>query len=68
MPSARFPPFTFPGYPQFRLTVIDALMQAVMHSQHHRGQAAARLRALGGEPPTVDYILWLKDRPDPYAS
>lgn len=35
----------------------------VMHSQHHRGQCAARPRALGGEPPTVDFIIWLKNRP-----
>jgi uncharacterized damage-inducible protein DinB len=34
------------------------LLQTVLHSQHHRGQIAMRLRALGGAPPTVDYILW----------
>jgi uncharacterized damage-inducible protein DinB len=35
-----------------------ALVQAAMHSQHHRGQNATRLRDLGGVPPTTDFILW----------
>jgi uncharacterized damage-inducible protein DinB len=56
-------PFEMPHIPGARLTQGDAHMQVVMHSQHHRGQCAARLRSLGGEPPTVDFIVWLKDRP-----
>jgi uncharacterized damage-inducible protein DinB len=48
-----------------RPTVAEALMQVVMHSQHHRGQCASRLRALGGNPPMVDYILWIRDRDRP---
>ncbi len=37
-----------------------------MHSTHHRGQVAARLRELGGEPPLVDFIAWLWwKRPEP---
>lgn len=52
--------------PPLSITVGEALTQCVMHSQHHRGQNAARLRELGGEPPTVDYIVWLwKGRPAP---
>jgi uncharacterized damage-inducible protein DinB len=46
-----------------RIAVRDALIQVCLHSQGHRSQCAARLRALGGEPPPVDFILWLKDRP-----
>jgi uncharacterized damage-inducible protein DinB len=46
-----------------RIAVRDALMQVCLHSQGHRSQCAARLRILGGEPPALDYILWLKDRP-----
>jgi uncharacterized damage-inducible protein DinB len=46
-----------------RITVEEALTQVVLHSQHHRGQLAMRLRELGGEPPTLDYILWLRERP-----
>ena len=38
------------------------LVQTVLHSQHHRGQVATRLRAFGGNPPTVDYILWARKR------
>jgi uncharacterized damage-inducible protein DinB len=45
-----------------RPTVAEALMQVVMHSQHHRGQVASRLRVLGGSPPMVDYIIWVRDR------
>jgi uncharacterized damage-inducible protein DinB len=52
-----------PPFDQWHTTVQTGLIQAVFHSQHHRGQAAGRLRALGGTPPTVDYILWKKDRP-----
>lgn len=37
-----------------------ALMQAAMHSHYHRGQNAARLRELGGVPPTTDFIIWLR--------
>ncbi len=48
-----------------RLTVAEALMQVVMHSQNHRGQCLTRLRTIGGTPPTLDFILWLKDRPAP---
>lgn len=46
------------------ITVAEALTQCAMHSQWHRGQNAARLRELGAEPPTVDFIVWLwKGRP-----
>lgn len=36
----------------------EALLQAVMHSQWHRGQNATRLRELGAVPPTLDLIVW----------
>jgi uncharacterized damage-inducible protein DinB len=45
-----------------RPSVEQALMQVVMHGQHHRGQVASRLRELGGKPPMVDYILWVRDQ------
>jgi len=48
-----------------RPTLAEALMQVVMHSQNHRGQSLSRLREIGGNPPTLDFILWLKDRPAP---
>jgi len=34
------------------------LLQALMHGHHHRGQNAARMRALGVTPPMTDFILW----------
>jgi uncharacterized damage-inducible protein DinB len=52
--------------PPLSITIAEALTQAAMHSHYHRGQNATRLRELGGEPPTTDYIVWLwKGRPQP---
>jgi uncharacterized damage-inducible protein DinB len=34
------------------------LLQALMHSQHHRGQNAARMRELGVTPPMTDFVIW----------
>jgi uncharacterized damage-inducible protein DinB len=34
------------------------LLQALTHSQHHRGQNASRMRELGITPPLTDYIVW----------
>ncbi len=34
------------------------LLQAITHSQHHRGQNASRMRQLGTTPPMTDLILW----------
>lgn len=59
--TARFP--WFPDPPCI-LTVREALTQVALHTQHHRGQVATRLKALGGQPLDVDYILWVwKGRP-----
>jgi uncharacterized damage-inducible protein DinB len=41
------------------ITVAEALVQAAMHTQHHRGQCMTRLKDLGGEPKNVDWIIWL---------
>jgi uncharacterized damage-inducible protein DinB len=60
-------PFEMPYIPGAKLNNGQAHLQVVMHSQHHRGQCATRFRALGGVPPTVDYIIWLKDRPVAWA-
>jgi uncharacterized damage-inducible protein DinB len=47
------------------ITVAEALVQAAMHSQHHRGQCMTRLKDFGGEPKNVDWIIWLwKQRPE----
>ncbi len=34
------------------------LLQAITHSQHHRGQNASRMRQLGVTPPMTDFLLW----------
>ncbi len=48
------------------VSVRDALLQVVMHSQNHRGQNARRLRELAGDAPLTDYLLWvIKGRPEP---
>jgi uncharacterized damage-inducible protein DinB len=54
-----------PFLPGRRIAIGDALMQVCMHSHGHRSQCATRLRALGGQPPVLDFIFWLKDRPAP---
>jgi uncharacterized damage-inducible protein DinB len=54
--------FDMPWISGLRITVGQAMLQVVMHSQHHRAQCSMRLRELGGTPPMVDYIMWLKER------
>lgn len=52
--------------PPIEITRGEAILQACLHSVHHRGQNAARLRELGGEPLMIDYIYWIwKRRPEP---
>jgi len=48
-------------YFQTNFTLLEGMMQCVLHSQHHRGQCLTRLRELGSKPPTLDYIRWVKD-------
>jgi uncharacterized damage-inducible protein DinB len=40
-------------------TIGETALQVPFHTTYHRGQIAARLREVGGEPPLVDYIAWL---------
>ncbi|GLH74701.1 DNA damage-inducible protein DinB [Geothrix limicola] len=47
------------------IPVSDALLQVCLHTQHHRGQNMMRIKALGGAPKNVDYIIWLwKGKPE----
>src|SRR5713101_3972593 len=47
------------------ISVAEALVQAAMHTQHHRGQCMTRLKDFGGEPKNVDWIIWLwKQKPE----
>jgi uncharacterized damage-inducible protein DinB len=43
----------------------ETILQVVLHSGHHRAQIATRVRELGGESPTTDFIAWIwMQRPD----
>ena len=53
---------TSPHWPDARFTVAQVMSQVCLHSQGHRAQGASRLRALGGEPPTLDFIKWVAER------
>jgi uncharacterized damage-inducible protein DinB len=52
-----------PYMPGRKFTIEQGIVQICMHSHGHRAQAAVRLRELGGTPPTLDFITWLKERP-----
>ena len=52
-----------PFLPDLKVSVAEAMLQVCLHSAAHRAQIAAKLRELGGKPPILDFILWLKDRP-----
>jgi uncharacterized damage-inducible protein DinB len=50
-----------PWFEGLQFSLIDALLQVPMHSQNHRGQCLTRMRTLGAKPPTLDFIIWVKD-------
>jgi uncharacterized damage-inducible protein DinB len=52
-------------FPGRLIPLSEALMQVCLHSHGHRSQCATRLRQMGGEPPPLDFIVWVQDRPAP---
>lgn len=40
-------------------TFEETMIQVASHSSYHRGQINTRFRELGGEPPSVDFIVWV---------
>lgn len=56
-------PMPIPSLEGNEPTLAQALLQVVMHSQNHRGQCLTRLRELGGTPPTLDFVVWVKNQP-----
>ena len=47
------------------VTMAESVIQIAMHSSHHRGQVARRLRELEAEPSLGDFIAWVwRGRPD----
>jgi len=47
------------GQPAAPVTLAQTMLQVAWHSTHHRGQVNARLRELGGDPPLVDFLVWV---------
>jgi uncharacterized damage-inducible protein DinB len=45
---------------EYSNTVSDIVTQVVVHSEHHRGQIAQTVRALGGQPALTDYIQYAR--------
>jgi len=46
---------------RFRNTIEDILTQLFGHSLYHRGQIAALVRSLGGEPAVTDFVYWTRE-------
>ena len=40
-------------------TLEETMMQVASHSTYHRGQINTRFRELGGDPASVDLIVWI---------
>jgi uncharacterized damage-inducible protein DinB len=50
---------------QTTLTRFEALIQIVMHTQHHRAQNMTKLQTHGGKPGVIDWIMWVfKGKPE----
>jgi uncharacterized damage-inducible protein DinB len=61
LPSADLEkPISLPRGPKgpFQAPAGVLLLQALMHSHHHRGQNTSRMRELGVTPPMTDFIIW----------
>lgn len=46
---------------RYRNRVEDLLTQLFGHSWYHRGQVAALVRRLGGEPAETDFVFWTRE-------
>jgi uncharacterized damage-inducible protein DinB len=40
-------------------SIAETLLQVPSHSTNHRGQVLTKLREMGAEPPTLDFIAWV---------
>ena len=50
--------YTYSGGDSFTQPLGDLMLHVAFHSHYHRGQNAARLRALGVPPPDADLVVW----------
>lgn len=41
-------------------TLADMMLQMFVHSTHHRAQAVNMIRRVGGTPPDLDYMYWVR--------
>ena len=41
------------------VTLGESAWQVFSHSTYHRGQLATRIREIGGEPPVMDFLVWV---------
>ena len=48
-----------PGGSVTHATFAETVLQVALHSTHHRGQLATRMRELGSEGPLTDYVVWI---------
>lgn len=48
-----------PGKSITHATFAESVLQVAMHTTHHRGQIATRIRELGGDPPVTDFVIWI---------
>ena len=46
---------------RFRNSIGDILTQLFGHSWYHRGQIAALVRSMGGEPAVTDFVYWARE-------
>jgi uncharacterized damage-inducible protein DinB len=46
---------------RFRNSIGDILTQLFAHSSYHRGQIAALVRTMGGEPAVTDFVYWARE-------
>jgi uncharacterized damage-inducible protein DinB len=61
-PSELDRPLQPRALPGLTISVGEALTQVILHSHGHRSQCATRLRALGGSPAPMDFVLWIRDQ------
>ena len=47
------------GQPPAVASLGDMVIQVATHSVHHRAQINRRIRELGAEPDTIDYVIWV---------
>ena len=40
-------------------TLSESAWQVLSHTTYHRGQIATRIRDIGGEPPVMDFLVWV---------